>query len=482
MALQRISGVEAEISALDIQPPSFESVPPPVAARSIESSAPLAVFKRRKQEEQGMDAIEIHGGAQLSGEVFVSGSKNATLPMLCASLLAAGKSRFFNVPDLSDLKTMGRLLSFMGVKLERNDGDKREGDNPAGHTLSVDASDIGMAEAPYEHVKTMRASVLVLGPLVARFGRARVSLPGGCAIGARPIDQHLKGLIALGANIELTHGYVEARAERLVGAKFSFDMPTVTGTENMMMAAALADGVTVLDNCAREPEIEALANMLNAMGAHVQGAGTGTITIEGVKELNAVDSQAVPDRIEAGTLMAAAMITGGNVLIRRAPAEHLEALSSKMREAGVQVVAEGDGVRVIAPQNLKAVDVVTGPHPGYPTDLQAQLMACLCVSEGSSKVVETIFENRFMHVQELRRLGAEIAIEGNTAVIKGQSTLQGAPVMATDLRASASLVLAGLRAKGKTTVSRVYHLDRGYDGLEKKLALLGAQIGRVHAT
>jgi UDP-N-acetylglucosamine 1-carboxyvinyltransferase len=445
MALESISGVEAGVSALGIKPPSLESVPPPVAARSsIDSRAPLAAIKRRKQEEHGMDAIEIHGGAQLSGEVFVSGSKNATLPMLCASLLAAGKSRFFNVPDLSDLKTMGRLLSFMGVKLQRNDGDKREGDNPAGHTLSVDASDIGMAEAPYEHVKTMRASVLVLGPLVAR--------------------------------------QRDARAERLVGAKFSFDMPTVTGTENLMMAAALADGVTVLDNCAREPEIEALANMLNAMGAHVQGAGTSTITIEGVKELNAVDSQAVPDRIEAGTLMAAAMITGGNVLIRRAPAEHLEALSSKMREAGAQVVAEGDGVRVIASQNLKAVDVVTGPHPGYPTDLQAQLMACLCVSEGSSKFVETIFENRFMHVQELRRLGAEIAIEGNTAVIKGQSTLQGAPVMATDLRASASLVLAGLRAKGKTTISRVYHLDRGYDGLEKKLASLGAQIDRVQST
>ena len=423
-----------------------------------------------------MDAIEIHGGVALSGEVFVSGSKNATLPMLCAALLAPGRSRFFDVPDLADLRTMGRLLSFMGVKVAREEA--KAGAAP-GHTLSIDASDVGMAEAPYEHVKTMRASVLVLGPLVARFGRARVSMPGGCAIGARPIDQHLKGLTALGAHIELAHGYVEARAERLVGARFVFDLPTVTGTENLMMAATLASGRTVLDNCAREPEIEALGAMLNAMGAQVHGAGTAVITIDGVKELRAVDSTAVPDRIEAGTLMAAAMITGGNVLIRRAPAAHLESLSSKLREAGARVFEEGDGLRVIAPERPAAVDIVTAPHPGYPTDLQAQLMACMCVSSGASRVVETIFENRFMHVQELRRLGADISVEGNTALVRGQAELSGAPVMATDLRASASLVLAGLRAKGKTTVSRVYHLDRGYDGLEKKLRALGARIERV---
>jgi len=423
-----------------------------------------------------MDAIEIHGGTQLKGEVTVSGSKNATLPMLCAALLAPGRSRFFDVPALADLRTMGKLLAHMGCVV-----DPLSAGPGMGSTLSIDATEIRAPEAPYELVKTMRASVLVLGPLVARLGRAKVSLPGGCAIGARPIDQHLKGLTALGATITLAHGYVEATASRLTGTRFNFDLPTVTGTENLMMAAALAEGETVLENCAREPEIEALQTMLVAMGAKMRGAGTSTITIEGVSQLHPIDTMVVPDRIEAGTLMTAAMITSGNVLVRRAPATHLEALSSKLREAGATVTVEGDGLRVIGPDRPSPIDVITAPHPGYPTDLQAQLMACLCLSTGASRVVETIFENRFMHVQELQRLGADIAVDGNTALVRGRPELQGAPVMATDLRASASLVLAGLRATGMTTVSRVYHLDRGYDGLEKKLASLGARIQRVRA-
>ena len=421
-----------------------------------------------------MDAIEIEGGIPLRGEVTVSGSKNASLPMLCAALLAPGRSRFFEVPDLADLRTMGRLLTHLGCKVERDGAG-----SAAGHTLSVDASDLPSPEAPYELVKTMRASVLVLGPLVARLGRARVSLPGGCAIGARPIDQHLKGLAALGAKIELAHGYVEATAARLKGATFVFDVQTVTGTENLMMAASLAEGRTVLENCAREPEIEALGRTLQAMGAQLSGAGSSVITIEGVERLRPADSTVIPDRIEAGTLVAAAVITGGDVLVRRAPVAHLDAALAKLREAGARIVPEGDGLRVTGPHRPEAVDVITAPHPGFPTDLQAQLMACLSVAKGASRVVETVFENRFMHVQELQRLGADIAVDGHTAVVRGVPLLQGAPVMATDLRASASLVLAGLRAEGKTTVGRVYHLDRGYEGLELKLAALGARILRV---
>ena len=425
-----------------------------------------------------MDAIEIDGGIPLQGEVTVSGSKNATLPMLCAALLAKGPSRFLGVPDLADLRTLGKLLTHMGCVVTRAEAPQEKG-ALSGHTLTVDAAEIPTPEAPYELVKTMRASVLVLGPLLARFGRARVSLPGGCAIGARPIDQHLKGLAALGAKIELAHGYVEATANRLKGATFLFDLPTVTGTENLMMAAALAEGRTVLENCAREPEIEALGQMLRAMGAKIEGAGTSVITIDGVTSLKPVDQVVVPDRIEAGTLMAAAVITGGDVLIHRAPAAHLEAATAKLRESGARIVVEGDGLRVTAPLRPESVDVITAPHPGFPTDLQAQLMACMSVAKGASRVVETVFENRFMHVQELQRLGADISVEGHTAVIRGVPVLQGAPVMATDLRASASLVLAGLRAEGKTTVGRVYHLDRGYDGLEGKLASLGARIRRV---
>jgi UDP-N-acetylglucosamine 1-carboxyvinyltransferase len=415
-----------------------------------------------------MDAIEITGGNRLTGEVQVSGSKNATLPQIAAALLAPGRSVFRGVPDLADIRTLGRLLGNMGARVERD-----------GTTLQIDAAQVGKPEAPYELVKTMRASVLVLGPLVARFGRARVSLPGGCAIGARPIDQHLKGLQLLGAKIELAHGYVEATATRLRGARILFDLPTVTGTENLMMAAVLADGQTILENCAREPEVVALAEELNAMGGRVHGAGSSIITVDGVTSLRPLDMQVIPDRIEAGTLLAAAMITGGDVLVRGARADDLDAAVSKLREAGARISVEASGLRIVAPERPDAVDFITAPFPGFPTDLQAQLMACLAVARGASRVVETVFENRFMHVQELVRMGAVIAIDGHTAVVRGVPALSGAPVMATDLRASASLVLAGLRAEGRTTVHRVYHLDRGYESLERKLAALGANIRRV---
>jgi UDP-N-acetylglucosamine 1-carboxyvinyltransferase len=372
------------------------------------------------------------------------------------------------VPDLADIRTLGRLLTHMGARIERD-----------GTSLFVNASEVALPEAPYELVKTMRASVLVLGPLLARFGRARVSLPGGCAIGARPIDQHLKGLEALGAQIELSHGYVEAKAERLRGARILFDLTTVTGTENLMMAAVLAEGHTTLENCAREPEVTALADALNAMGARVRGAGTSVIVIDGVTSLKPMDVAVIPDRIEAGTLLAAGMITGSEVLVRGARVEDLDAVLAKMREAGAKIAVRAEGLLITAPERPEAVDFITAPFPGFPTDLQAQLMACLSVARGASRVVETVFENRFMHVQELSRMGADIAIDGHTAIVRGVDHLSGAPVMATDLRASASLVLAGLRAEGVTTVQRVYHLDRGYEALEKKLTALGASIRRV---
>jgi UDP-N-acetylglucosamine 1-carboxyvinyltransferase len=415
-----------------------------------------------------MDAIEISGGKPLHGEVQVSGSKNATLPQIAAALLAPGTSVFRGVPDLADIRTLGRLLANMGVKVERSGSD-----------LHLDASAVANPEAPYELVKTMRASVLVLGPLVARFGRARVSMPGGCAIGARPIDQHLKGLQLLGAHIDLAHGYVEARAERLRGNRILFDLPTVTGTENLMMAAVLAEGRTELENCAREPEVVALADALNAMGARVQGAGSSVITVDGVTRLRPMDLHVIPDRIEAGTLLMAALVTGGDVLVRGARAQDLDAALAKMREAGARIDEAPGGLRLVAPARPRAVDFITAPFPGFPTDLQAQMMACLAVAKGASRVVETVFENRFMHVQEMDRMGADIAIDGHTAVVRGVARLSGAEVMATDLRASASLVLAGLRAEGTTFVHRVYHLDRGYESLEKKLAALGASIRRV---
>jgi UDP-N-acetylglucosamine 1-carboxyvinyltransferase len=415
-----------------------------------------------------MDAIEIAGGKPLHGEVHVSGSKNATLPQIAAALLAPGASVFRGVPDLADIRTLGRLLANMGAHVERTGAD-----------LHIDASSVSNPEAPYELVKTMRASVLVLGPLVARFGRARVSMPGGCAIGARPIDQHLKGLQILGAHIDLAHGYVEARAERLRGARILFDLPTVTGTENLMMAAVLAEGQTELENCAREPEVVALADALNAMGARIAGAGSTVITVDGVARLRPMDLQVIPDRIEAGTLLMAALVTGGDVLVRGARAQDLDAALAKMREAGAKIEQQAGGLHLVAPARPLAVDFITAPFPGFPTDLQAQMMACLAVGKGASRVVETVFENRFMHVQELDRMGADIAIDGHTAVVRGVERLSGAEVMATDLRASASLVLAGLRAEGTTFVHRVYHLDRGYESLEKKLAALGASIRRV---
>jgi UDP-N-acetylglucosamine 1-carboxyvinyltransferase len=367
---------------------------------------------------------------------------------------------------------MLKVLRMMGCEAERLTG-KRS------HEVRILVPRNVTPEAPYELVKTMRASVLVLGPLAARLGRARVSMPGGCAIGARPIDQHLKGLEALGAEVELTEGYVEAKAKRLKGGRFTFDLITVTGTENIIMAAALAKGRTLIENAAREPEVEELARVLNKMGAKISGAGSDVITIDGVDTLKPVDHAIIPDRIEAGTLLVAAAITGGDVLVKEAVPEHLEALIAKLREAGCTVTSEGGGIRLKGPSRVKAVDIKTQEHPGFPTDMQAQVMALMASADGTSVITENIFENRFMHVAELRRMGADITTDGGTAVVRGRSNLSGAPVMATDLRASASLVLAGLRAEGKTTVSRVYHLDRGYERLEKKLKRLGAEIRRV---
>lgn len=421
-----------------------------------------------------MDKIIVKGGHPLQGEVVVSGAKNAALPILASALLADGKSVYRNVPDLADVVTMLKVLETMGCGTARLTGRSKD-------VCEVAIEGPITPEAPYDLVKTMRASVLVLGPLVARFGRARVSMPGGCAIGARPIDQHLKGLKALGADITLTEGYVEARAKQLRGGTVNFDVITVTGTENVMMAAVLAKGRTVLENCAREPEVEELARVLNKMGARIQGAGTSVITIEGVDALKPVEHAILPDRIEAGTLMVAAAITGGNVLVRHAQPEHLESVILKLRETGCTITAEERGLRVKAPRVVNSVDVKTTEHPGFPTDMQAQLMGLMTVASGTSVISESIFENRFMHVPELHRMGADITIQGHTAVVKGVKKLSGAPVMATDLRASASLVLAGLRAEGKTEVARIYHLDRGYERLERKLRKLGADIRRVKA-
>ena len=416
-----------------------------------------------------MQNIVIKGGARLTGEVRVSGAKNAALPILASSLLTTGRCIYRNVPALGDVRTMERLLGELGAAVQTKSG---------GVTV-VDTSHVTKVEAPYDLVKTMRASVVVLGPLTARYGRARVSLPGGCAIGARPIDQHLKGLAAMGAKIELSHGYVRTRAKRLHGATIVFDMVTVTGTENLMMAAALADGRTTLENAAREPEVEELARVLNKMGARIKGAGTSLITIEGVDELQPVEHAIIPDRIEAGTLLVAAAITRGNVLVRDCLPEHLDAVIVKLRAAGVEVTAEDGGLRVRAKADLQPTDISTQPFPGFPTDMQAQFMVLMTRARGQSVLTETIFENRFMHVPELQRMGADILVEGRTVIVRGPNKLTGAEVMATDLRASASLVLAGLIASGQTKIRRIYHLDRGYDRLDTKLRALGADLRRT---
>jgi UDP-N-acetylglucosamine 1-carboxyvinyltransferase len=416
-----------------------------------------------------LQKIVINGGKRLQGEVRVSGSKNAALPILASALLVRGRSTFRNVPALGDVRTMGRLLARLGAQVT---------DSGKGVTR-IDTTDAAGHEAPYELVKTMRASVLVLGPLVARTGRARVSLPGGCAIGARPIDQHLKGLEAMGARIELSGGYVSATARRLRGASIVFDMVTVTGTENLMMAAALARGRTTLENAAREPEVEELGRVLNKMGARIRGAGTSLVTIEGVEELTPIEHSVIPDRIEAGTLLVAGAITGGNVLLRDCLPEHLEAVIAKLRAAGAEVAADGDGIRVRGKAEFRPADVSTQPFPGFPTDMQAQFMVLMTRARGQSVLTETIFENRFMHVPELARMGADIVVEGRTAIVRGPTRLAGATVMATDLRASACLVLAGLIARGRTEILRIYHLDRGYDRLDAKLRALGADVRRA---
>jgi len=402
------------------------------------------------------------------GEVPVSGAKNAALPLFAASLLVDGGVTLHNVPALADIRTISKLLRQMGVKTEGSNG-----------TVKLDASEVYSYEAPYNLVKTMRASVLVLGPLAAKWKRARVSLPGGCAIGARPIDLHLKGLEALGARVELKHGYVEVAADRLKGAEIYFDISTVTGTENIMMAAALAKGRTVLKNAAREPEVIELADALNQMGAKIQGAGDQVIVIDGVEELHPIEYTIMPDRIEAGTFMVAAGITQGNVKLLNCNLSHMEAVTAKLKEAGLEIFPEGEGVKVIGPVNIKPVDVKTLPYPGFPTDMQAQIMALMCLANGLSVIAETVFENRFMHVSEMKRMGADIRVEGGNAIVRGLTHLTGAPVMATDLRASASLVLAGLAAEGTTEVSRSYHLDRGYEKLDHKLNKLGAKVRRA---
>ena len=420
-----------------------------------------------------LDKLIIEGGFPLNGEITISGAKNAALPILCASLLTAKPLALSSVPKLKDVGTTIELLKHMGVAASR-DADK----------VVLDANNITVFEAPYEMVKTMRASILVLGPLLARFGHARVSLPGGCAIGSRPVDLHIKGLQAMGAEIHIEHGYIEASAkhlpnQRLQGARYYMDVVTVTGTENLMMAAALADGTTVLENAAKEPEVVDLAEMLIKMGAYITGAGTDVMTIVGVEQLNGTAHNVVCDRIEAGTYMVAAAMTGGEVKLNNARADLLDAVIEKLREAGATVTSDASSITVKSHGKLKAVNIRTAPHPAFPTDMQAQFMAMNVVAEGVAKVTETIFENRFMHVQEMQRLGADISIDGNTALVKGVAHLDGATVMATDLRASASLILAGLVARGETVVERIYHLDRGYEYLEEKFTALGAKVKRV---
>jgi len=409
----------------------------------------------------------ICGGERLRGEVRVSGAKNAALPVLVSSILADGWNTYRCVPDLVDVRTVKKLLSELGATVE--------GTNP----LRIHTGNLSQFQASYDLVKTMRASVLVLGPLVARLGRARVSLPGGCAIGARPVNLHLKALKEMGADIDLREGYIEARADRLRGARIYFDISTVTGTENVLMAAVLAEGTTILENAAREPEVVNLAEVLIGMGANIEGAGTGTIVVEGVKSLRPASGTIIPDRIEAGTFAIAAAMTGGDVRVLDCIPVHLDALTAKLAEAGSVIEKLENGIRVRGPERVASADVMTLPYPGFATDLQAQFMALMTRGTGTSVIRETVFENRFMHVQELVRLGADIRIDGNSAIVRGVERLTGAPVMATDLRASACLVVAALAAEGTTDLSRIYHLDRGYDSLEKKLSGLGANIRRV---
>ncbi len=421
-----------------------------------------------------MDKLLIRGGRQLHGEVQISGAKNAALPQMCAALLTSEPVHLLNVPRLQDVATMRRLLDNMGVETETHG--ERGG-------ISFRAADSIKPEAPYELVKTMRASVLALWPLLARFGKARVSLPGGCAIGSRPVDQHIKGMVAMGAEISVEHGYMVATLtpgrSRLKGARIATDMVTVTGTENFLMAATLADGETILENAAQEPEIPDLAEMLIKMGAKIEGHGTSRIRIQGVAQLHGCTHQVVADRIEAGTFLCAVAATGGDVFVKNGRADHMEAVIEKLRDAGATITAGSDGVRIQSSGRLKAQNFRTTEYPGFPTDMQAQFMALNCISHGTAKVTETIFENRFMHVNEMVRLGASIQIDGKVAVVEGVEKLSGATVMATDLRASASLVIAGLVADGETLVDRIYHLDRGYDQMETKLRGLGADIERI---
>jgi UDP-N-acetylglucosamine 1-carboxyvinyltransferase len=419
-----------------------------------------------------MDKLVIQGGQPLKGDVRISGAKNAALPILCAALLTREPLTLTNVPDLNDIQTMLRLLAQMGVKVEQ-----------AGDRVTLDASSLDNPTAPYEMVKTMRAAILVLGPLVTRCGEAQVSLPGGCAIGARPVDQHIKGLQSMGAEVKVEHGYVHAKVSRLKGARIFTDMVTVTGTENLMMAACLADGETVIENAAREPEVVDLAQCLVSMGARISGAGTDVIRIQGVERLHGATHRIMPDRIETGTYLCAAAVTGGEIRLTGTSMGYLDAVIDKLMDAGCEITGEKspqlETIILRAPEKLDAVSIRTAPYPAFPTDMQAQFMAINTVAEGAAVIRETIFENRFMHAVELQRLGADIQIDGNTAMVRGVVKLEGATVMATDLRASAGLVLAGLVAEGETTIERIYHLDRGYEHLEQKLSQLGAKIRRA---
>jgi UDP-N-acetylglucosamine 1-carboxyvinyltransferase len=416
-----------------------------------------------------MQKLVVQGGAPLRGEVRISGAKNAALPIMCASLLTSDVLQLSNMPDLHDIATMRKLLEQMGVKVAV------QGDEMALHGAQVDK-----LEAPYDMVKTMRAAVLVLGPLVARFGEARVSMPGGCAIGSRPVDIHIKGLQAMGATIFIEHGYIHAQAKRLKGARILFDIVSVTSTENLMMAAALAEGVTVLENAAREPEVVDLAHCLIAMGAKIEGAGSHTIVITGVDRLHGAAHRIMPDRIESGTFLVAAAATGGSIVLRDTRADILDSVLEKLAEAGAHIRSDSESIQLNMTGRPRSVNVRTAPYPAFPTDMQAQFMALNVIADSSAMVVETIFENRFMHVQELRRLGARIDVEGNTALVHGVDHLEGATVMATDLRASACLVIAGLVAQGETVIDRIYHLDRGYEHIEIKLSQLGANIFRIN--